>query len=437
MPKFFGPPAAVDIGGSLAKIVYFRPASATVGGVLPEYVMRETQSARSIAALPFAPDPSLSMAVRSLGDLRFIKVHSSRATEFVRFVRRNGYHTALGSSLAMTGGGAYKYLDMIERELGVTVTKLDEMATAVRGLNFLLLEHDGGSEVYRYDWEKGARLPSTLAGVTNPFPYLLVIVGSGVSVVRVDSRDSFTRISGSSIGGGTFWGLCRMLTGIDDFAEVERLSKEGDNANVDLLVRDIYGGPYDAVGLAGDIIASSFGKAATAHGHVLRKGPGAPPAGPLRPTSARPTAQPTSRTTTTTTDATSLPGAAQHKRKRSDSPAPTAIPPSTSSSSTAPAFSTPDIIKSLLFMIANNIGQLAYLLATKGGAGDEEGGGKAGDLSTIIFAGGFVENDYLKERLSYAVSFWSQGAMSAQFAVHNAYLGALGAFLESARYDEG
>ena len=106
-------------------------------------------------------------------------------------------------------------------------------------------------------------------------------------------------------------------------------------------------------------------------------------------------------------------------------------------------------------MIANNIGQLAYLLATRGGERERESERESKSeseskrererqtdpsstptLSTIIFAGGFVENDYLKERLSYAVSFWSKGAMSAQFAVHNAYLGALGAFLESSRYEE-
>lgn len=31
---------------------------------------------------------------------------------------------------------------------------------------------------------------------------------------------------------------------------------------MDMLVKDIYGGNYDAIGLGGDIIASSFGKAA-------------------------------------------------------------------------------------------------------------------------------------------------------------------------------
>jgi hypothetical protein len=31
---------------------------------------------------------------------------------------------------------------------------------------------------------------------------------------------------------GTFWGLCRLLTGVKDFDEMLRLSAEGDNSKV-------------------------------------------------------------------------------------------------------------------------------------------------------------------------------------------------------------
>lgn len=33
---------------------------------------------------------------------------------------------------------------------------------------------------------------------------------------------------------------------------------------MDMLVKDIYGGSYGSLGLTGDLIASSFGKSATA-----------------------------------------------------------------------------------------------------------------------------------------------------------------------------
>ena len=40
----------------------------------------------------------------------------------------------------------------------------------------------------------------------------------------------FSRVSGSSLGGGTFWGLCRLLTKCRGFDEMLELSMRGDNA---------------------------------------------------------------------------------------------------------------------------------------------------------------------------------------------------------------
>ena len=42
----------------------------------------------------------------------------------------------------------------------------------------------------------------------------------------------FDRVSGSSLGGGTFWGLCRLLTACRSFDEMLELSARGDNAKV-------------------------------------------------------------------------------------------------------------------------------------------------------------------------------------------------------------
>ena len=39
-----------------------------------------------------------------------------------------------------------------------------------------------------------------------------------------------------------------------------QLAERGDHRNVDMLVKDIYGGDYSSQGLGGDLIASSFGK---------------------------------------------------------------------------------------------------------------------------------------------------------------------------------
>lgn len=56
---------------------------------------------------------------------------------------------------------------------------------------------------------------------------------------QVDGDGQFTRISGSSVGGGTFWGLCSLLTGEQDFDKILALSATGNNANVSTRFRRI------------------------------------------------------------------------------------------------------------------------------------------------------------------------------------------------------
>ena len=80
--------------------------------------------------------------------------------------------------------------------------------------------------------QPSSSLPPPPAVDSDLYPYLLVNIGSGVSIVKVDGHGKYERVSGSSLGGGTFWGLARLLTGRKDFDEVMQLSTQGDNANV-------------------------------------------------------------------------------------------------------------------------------------------------------------------------------------------------------------
>ena len=63
------------------------------------------------------------------------------------------------------------------------------------------------------------------------------------------------------IGGGTLIGLSNLLTGNKDFESIVRKAQMGNNSNVDMLVKDIYGenSPFS---LQGDLLASSFAKVA-------------------------------------------------------------------------------------------------------------------------------------------------------------------------------
>jgi type II pantothenate kinase len=94
------------------------------------------------------------------------------------------------------------------------------------------------------------------------YPYLLCNIGSGVSMLKVSAPNTFERIGGSSLGGGTLWGLLSLLTPASGFDEMLALSETGDNTNVDMLVGDIYGADYLKVGLKSSTIASTFGKVA-------------------------------------------------------------------------------------------------------------------------------------------------------------------------------
>jgi type II pantothenate kinase len=88
-------------------------------------------------------------------------------------------------------------------------------------------------------------------------------IGTGVSIVVVNGENDFTRVSGSAIGGGTFWGLTQLLTEVENFDEAMKLAASGSAERLHLLVKDIYGGDYRMKGggiLPGTLTASFFAK---------------------------------------------------------------------------------------------------------------------------------------------------------------------------------
>ncbi|GLB60871.1 type II pantothenate kinase [Cytobacillus sp. NCCP-133] len=88
-------------------------------------------------------------------------------------------------------------------------------------------------------------------------PYLLINIGTGTSIY-MNKGTSYSRLLGSGIGGGTFMGLGKLLTGVNDFAELVSLAAKGDNKETDLLVKDIYFPSKPPIG--GSLTASNFGK---------------------------------------------------------------------------------------------------------------------------------------------------------------------------------
>mmetsp|Transcript_12706 Transcript_12706/g.27045 ORF Transcript_12706/g.27045 Transcript_12706/m.27045 type:complete len:668 (+) Transcript_12706:37-2040(+) len=341
-------------------------------------------------------DKHLSYYSRFLnGTFHFIRFETRRMSHATNLMRYSQLHLNI-KEMGATGGGAHKFADDWERELGIKMAKQDEMDSLVAGMQFVMADIIG--ECYTFkpnNWtpngynldeyvdesedsdpkESLTRDASSSSEANRPrvdewwtskkvqrdnvvaaemYPYLLVSIGTGVSILRVDGPRKQERISGSTIGGGTYWGLCRLLTGSDSFRDVLDLAMKGDPSKVDMMVGDIYGknsSALEKVGLPSDIVASSFGKL------VAKQNP-------------------------------------------------------------SEGIKEEDLARALLLMVTNNIGQVAHLNA------------KLHKTSRIYFVGTFLQHNVIsQQRLAYSIDYWSQGKMEAQFLEHEGYFGALGAFL--------
>lgn len=138
--------------------------------------------------------------------------------------------------------------------------KLDELDCLVNGILYIdSVGFNGRSQCYCFENPADPESQKLPIDLKNPYPLLLVNIGSGVSILAVYSKNNYKRVTGTSLGGGTFFGLCCLLTGCTTFEEALDMASRGDSTKVDKLVRDIYGGDYERFGLPGWTVASSFG----------------------------------------------------------------------------------------------------------------------------------------------------------------------------------
>lgn len=337
---------SVDIGGTLTKLVYFTKSKNSAGGKL-HFKDFQTES--------FASDALKFM-------IELIQKSSSKDTN------------PPITYIMATGGGAHKFYDLMTKtfrksHLPMKIIAEDEMECLIKGLDWLITKIP--NEIFSFDLDLNETTSVTqLHQKNNIYPYLLVNIGSGVSMIKVTGPgpQGFERVGGSSLGGGTLWGLLSLLTDAKDYNEMLEMAQRGNNENIDLLVGDIYGTNYNKIGLKSSHIASSFAK-------VFKK---------LRFNSNKPM-----------TPAEKL---AQFKSE--------------------------DIARSLLYLVSNNIGQIAYLQALRFG------------LKRIYFGGSYISGHMQTiHTLTYAVNFWSKGDMTSYFLRHEGYLGSVGAFMMGPNID--
>lgn len=345
----------IDVGGSLIKVVFFDPKEATREEMSTLKRIRRYLKSSKPYGETGKRDAHLEMPNcvinKRQGTLHFIRFATSQMPEFLLMAKNKRFADTINTVCA-TGGGAYKFEEDIKNSLGITLHKSDELDSIIYGIHYID-KYNFERECYYLedplDDEKCIKVPYDFS---RPYPYLVVNIGSGVSILAVYSSTSYSRVGGSSIGGGTFLGLCCLLTQCKTFDEAICLAKAGSSTKIDKLVKDIYGGDYPKFNLSGDTVASSFG-----HMNMAEKRQGV-------------------------------------KRE--------------------------DLARALLEMVTINIGSIARMCAANE------------NIDRVVFIGNFLRVNQLSMKLlSYAVNYWSKGAMKALFLEHEGYFGAVGCFVES------
>ncbi|XP_026318495.1 pantothenate kinase 3 isoform X2 [Hyposmocoma kahamanoa] len=364
----------MDIGGTLTKLVYFEPREnnrreldkeTEVLKNIRRYLTRNSAYGKTGRRDVHLQMENVTIRGRR-GTLHFIRFPTSEVGSFLQLARSKGM-ADLVNTIYATGGGAFKFEEDFIKEVNMRLSKLDELDALIAGVLFCdamnahecyywappeeTPVHQNASDSPPYSQTALSAYVRKPYDFSSPYPFLLVNIGSGVSVLVVNGPNDFHRVSGTSLGGGTFLGLCSLLTGCSSFEEAISLAQAGDNTSVDKLVRDIYGGDYARFGLPGDLVASSFGQMCSAE-----------------------------------------------RRAK---------------------VSREDLARATLVTITNNIGAIARLCAS------------TENIDKIVFCGNFLRvNPLSMKLLSYALSYWSRGALKALFLEHEGYFGAVGCLIQ-------
>jgi len=226
----------------------------------PRKTHASTSSVASLANISSHPKLRRSSVPAPLpgGLLNFARFETGNIEELIVFLQELISTSAIANRVSLekmktnvkvmaTGGGAHMFYQRLIDELGVEVHREEEMECLILGLGFVAHVPEevfwfSEELVYKVSHpESTLELPRTIPPAelprpsptppayqvsfadpgevegAKPFPCLVVNIGSGVSIVKVDEEGGFERVSGTSLGGGTLWGLLSLLTDADSF----------------------------------------------------------------------------------------------------------------------------------------------------------------------------------------------------------------------------
>ncbi|KAF9245687.1 pantothenate kinase [Melanogaster broomeanus] len=302
LPNYIEPISHIAVDAPLAKVVYFTRSTEQPPSPSIAATQGSSRAANSFSS-PSAGSPSSSLTLSIISQVAPSTLSDSRRSNIsglIAFISELIGRSAVANGVSIeemrrgvkimaTGGGAHKFGELFEKELLVEVRPEDEMECLIEGMKFMVMIPE---EVYYFSDELISELshPSAGKGSLSKYPDggaaregdghatasyrtagLCTTIAKSAKI-RSNIRDrgafrpstmlarEYWRVSGTSLGGGTLWGLLSLLTSAQTFDEMLALSEEGDNAAVDMLVGDIYGADYSKLGLKSTTIASSFGK---------------------------------------------------------------------------------------------------------------------------------------------------------------------------------
>lgn len=158
--------------------------------------------------------------------INFKKVSSLNMTEVVDWIQL----TFEQPIICVTGGKSKQ----LQKLLPFPVQEIVEFEATCGGATYLMKK-------YRLPIEEG---------------YILSNVGTGTSIHYLIGQ-SYTRIGGTGVGGGTLMGLSYLLTGEKEYAQIIKDASHGKRDLIDLKVKDIYTDSEPPI--SGDLTASNFG----------------------------------------------------------------------------------------------------------------------------------------------------------------------------------
>ena len=150
-------------------------------------------------------------------------------TDFFKLVK-NLNNIVKINEMDLTGGGAYKYNDIIKKNFDIELIKHDELQSLKYGYLFM----NNYKSFYEIENNNIKEVPENIK-----FPHISANIGSGVSILKISSPEKYERVGGTLVGGGTLIGLSKLIIGIDDYDEIVELASKGNNENVDLTKKDL------------------------------------------------------------------------------------------------------------------------------------------------------------------------------------------------------